>query len=88
MYIYESCMGDLFWELEPLTLEDRYCETCGGYDNYIARADTKEEVWNLLQDKIDRELTPDEEGYGEIINTGGYDKEYVKEFIDSLPPKA
>lgn len=84
MYIYESCTGDLFWELKPLTLENRYCEACGSYDDYIGYVNTKEEAWNLLKDKIDRELTPDEEGYEEIINTGGYDKEYVKEFIDSL----
>ena len=71
MYIYEGHMGGLYSSDELLDYEDLYCETCGDSDTYIGCAETKEEAWNLLRDDVD------------IDGSGGWDYEYVKNFIDT-----
>lgn len=71
MYIYEGHMGGLYSSDELLDYEDLYCETCGDSDTYIGCAETKEEAWNLLRDDVD------------IDGSGGWDYEYVKNFIDA-----
>ena len=70
MFIYEGHMGSLFVTEEPLSYEECYCETCGHSDWMIGEADTREEAWNLLKDDTD------------INGSGGWDYEYVKQFLN------
>lgn len=58
---------------EPLDYEDIYCPQCGDYDWLIGYADaeTREEAWKLLKDDTD------------IDGSGGWDYNYVQEFINS-----
>lgn len=85
MYIYESHMSEFYYNEKYLDSDELYCSTCSDYDTLIGNANNKEEAWKLLEGKIDRVLTPEDEGYEEIYNTGGYDREYVEEFINSIP---
>lgn len=85
MYIYESHLGRFFWTEEMLTYDETYCETCGDSDSFLGCANNKEEAWDLLKDMTDREMTPEDECYEEGANTGGYDRGYVEEFINSIP---
>lgn len=71
MCIYEGHMGWLYSSDELLDYEDLYCETCGDSDTYIGCAEAKEEAWNLLKDEVD------------IDGSGGWDYEYVKDFIEA-----
>lgn len=70
MYIYEGHLGSLYVSEENLTWEDTYCEICGDSDWFIGYASTKEEAWNLLKDDTD------------IDGSGGWDYNYVQEFIN------
>ena len=70
MYIYESHMGGLYTSDEPLDYEDLYCEECGDSDRLIGYAETREDAWNLLKDDTD------------IDGSGGWDYDYVQEFIN------
>lgn len=81
VYIYESHKGGLFYEEDSLGYEDTYCETCGDSDYCLGFVCSKEEAWELLEDETDREIVEN----GETYNTGGYDRSYVEEFIDSIP---
>lgn len=69
MYIYEGHMGGLY--TSDWELEDTYCEVCGDSDWLIGYADTKEEAWDLLKDITN------------IDGSGGWDYDYVQEFINS-----
>ena len=71
MYIYEGHMGSLYTSDNVLDYEDTYCEECGDSDWLIGYADTKEEAWDLLKDITD------------IDGSGGWDYDYVQEFINS-----
>lgn len=71
MYIYESHMGGLYTSNDDLEYEDLYCETCGDSDNFIGFAETREEAWEVLKDETD------------IDGSGGWNYEYVQEFINS-----
>lgn len=70
MYIYEGHMGSLYTSDTYLDYKDLYCEQCGDSDWYIGYATTRAEAWELLKDKID------------IDGSGGWDYEYVQEFIN------
>lgn len=69
MYIYQSHMGGLFVSYEILDYEQIYCETCGDSDYLLGYAETREEAWNLLKDDTN------------INGSGGWDYEYVQEFL-------
>ncbi|MDB2010660.1 hypothetical protein [[Clostridium] symbiosum] len=69
MYIYEGHMGSLYVSDKPLDYEDTYCEICGDSDYLLGQANTREEAWNLLKDDTD------------IEGSGGWDYEYVQEFL-------
>lgn len=69
MYIYESHMGGLFVSDEILDYKQTYCETCGDSDYLLGYAETREEAWNLLKDDTN------------INGSGGWDYEYVQEFL-------
>lgn len=69
MYIYESHMGGLFVSDEILDYKQTYCETCGDFDYLIGYAETREEAWELLKD------------YTDVDGSGGWDYEYVQEFL-------
>ena len=71
MYIYEGHLGGLYTSDEPLDYEDLYCEECGDSDSLIGYAETRSEAWNLLKDETD------------IGGCGGWDCDYVQEFINS-----
>ena len=71
MYIYESHMGGLFVSDTYLSCEELYCETCGDLDFLIGYAATKKEAWNLLKNDTD------------IDGSGGWNHDYVQEFINS-----
>lgn len=72
MYIYQSHMGGLFASEDYLDYDECYCEECGDSDSLIGQADTKEEVWELLKP------------YTDINGSGGFDYDYVYEFIENL----
>ena len=63
-------MGSLYTSDEPLSYEELYCETCGDSDWLIGHADTREEAWDLLKDDTN------------INGSGGWDYEYVQEFLN------
>ena len=69
MYIYESHIGSLFVSDDELDYEQTYCETCGDSDFLLGYAETREEAWNLLKDDTN------------INGSGGWDYEYVQEFL-------
>lgn len=69
MYIYESHMGGLYVSDELLDFELLYCEQCGDSDSLLGFAETREEAWDLLKDETD------------INGSGGWDFEYVQEFL-------
>lgn len=71
MYIYEGHTGSLYTSDEVLDYEDTYCETCGDSDWLIGYANTREEAWRLLKSATD------------IDGSGGWDYNYVQEFINS-----
>lgn len=70
MYIYENHLGGLYVSDDWLDYDDTYCEECGDSDWLVGTAETREEAWNLLKDQTD------------IDGSGGYDYEYVQEFIN------
>ena len=70
MYIYEGHLGSLYTSDEYLDYDDLYCEQCGDSDWLIGYAATRAEAWELLKDDID------------INGSGGWDYDYVKEFIN------
>ena len=69
MYMYESHMGGLYVSDELLDFELLYCEQCGDSDSLLGFAETREEAWDLLKDETD------------INGSGGWDFEYVQEFL-------
>lgn len=71
MYIYESHIGSLYVSEEDLDYEDLYCEQCGDSDWLVGYAETREEAWELLKDDTN------------INDSGGWDYDYVKEFIET-----
>ncbi len=75
MYIYESHMGSLFVSDDELDYEQTYCETCGDSDWLIGYAETREEAWNLLKDDTN------------INGSGGWDYDYVQEFLKNWEEK-
>lgn len=72
MYIYQSHMGGLFVSDEILDYEQTYCEQCGDSDFLIGYAETRKEAWNLLKDDTN------------INGSGGWDYDYVQEFLKNL----
>ena len=70
MYIYEGHMGSLYTSNHELSYKDLYCEQCCDSDWYIGYATTRAEAWELLKDKTD------------IDGSGGWDYDYVQEFIN------
>ena len=70
MYIYEGHMGSLYVSTYYLDFEDLYCEQCGDSDCFIGCAETKKEAWDLLKNSTD------------INGSGGWDYDYVQEFIN------
>ena len=95
MYIYEGHMGSLYTSYYELDYKDRYCEQCGDSDWLIGYADTREEAWDLLKDITNTfnesvcENCPCNENYEYCDeceyyqDSGGWDYDYVQEFINS-----
>ena len=71
MYIYEGHLGSLYASDIELDWDDIYCEACGDTDWLVGYAATKEKAWELLKDDTD------------IDGSGGWDYEYVKNFLDA-----
>ena len=71
MYIYEGHLGGLYASNAYLNYEDLYCEACGDSDWLIGWATTREEAWELIKDDTD------------LNGSGGWNYEYVKEFIET-----
>ena len=69
MYIYEGHMGSLYTSDRELSYEERHCEQCGDTDWLVGYAMTGEEAWGLLKWDTD------------INGSGGWDYDYVREFI-------
>lgn len=70
MYIYESHLGrGLYTSYDYLDYDDLYCETCGDSDQFVGKADTRAEAWELLK------------GDTNINGCGGWDYDYVQRFI-------
>lgn len=71
MYVYEGHTGDLYVSDCEFDYEDLYCWQCGDSDWLIGYATTKAEAWDLLLDMTN------------IDDSGGYNLDYVKKFIDA-----
>ncbi len=71
MYIYQSHMGGFFTVDSPLSYSECFCEECCDSDNLIGYATTRDEAWDLLKNDTD------------VNGSGGYDYEYVKNFIEA-----
>lgn len=71
MFIYENHLGGLYASDDRLDFDELYCEECGDSDWLIGEANTRAEAWELLKELID------------LNCNGGYDFEYVKNFIQS-----
>ena len=69
MYIYQGHLGSLYTSDEYLDYDDLYCEQSGDSDWLIGYATTREEALELLKDDTD------------IDGSGGWDYDYVQEFI-------
>ena len=70
MYIYEGHMGYLYASDRILSYEERHCEQCGDSDWLVGYATTRAAAWELLKSSTD------------INGSGGWDYEYVQEFIN------
>ncbi len=70
MYIYEGHLGSLYTSYHELSYEETHCDACGDSDWLIGEAATREEAWKLLEDDTD------------IDGSGGWDYNYVQEFLD------
>lgn len=71
MYIYESHLSGLYTSDDNLDFDELYCEKCGDSDWLIGEANTQAEAWELLKELVN------------LNCNGGYDFEYVKNFIQS-----
>ena len=71
MYIYEGHMGCLYISYFPLGYDELHCEECGDSDWLIGQAETREEALGLLKD------------YTDINGSGGWDYDYVQDFINT-----
>ena len=69
MYIYESHLGGLYASNTMLDWKETYCEQCGDSDWLIGYAATKDGAWALLKEDTS------------IDGSGGWDYDYVQEFI-------
>lgn len=70
MYIYENHLGNgLYVSDFELSHEELYCKQCGDSDGLVGEANAREEAWELLKDDTD------------IDGSGGWDYEYVQEFL-------
>ena len=49
MYIYQSHLGGLYTSNEELEYEDLFCEEYFDSDQYVGKADNREEAWELLK---------------------------------------
>lgn len=71
MFIYENHLGGLYASDDILDIDELYCEECGDSDWLIGEANTRAEAWELLKELVN------------LNCNGGYDLEYVKNFIQS-----
>lgn len=71
MYIYESHLDGLYVSNDKLDSDKLCCEECGDSDWLIGEANTQVEAWELLKELVN------------LNCNGGYDLEYVKNFIQS-----
>ena len=72
IYIYESHLGGLYATNYARSYDELYCEQCGDSDEFLGYAETREEAWELLKPITD------------IEGSGGYDYDYVMEFLDNI----
>lgn len=77
-YIYESHLGGFYHTEKKLSFDERYCDECGDSDWLLCTAAKPQDIWDALEGQIDEK---DSEGNW----TGGWDKDYVKEFIEAIP---
>lgn len=52
MYIYESCVGNIYCLNGSQDTEDLYCDICGDYDNYIGYFDNVKDFLIQFADNI------------------------------------
>ena len=92
IYIYEGHLGSLYVSDYGLDYDDLYCEQCGDSDWLIGHAETRKEAWELLKDSTDTfdESLCNDCHYTNICDecenyqhSGGWDYEYVMNFINS-----
>ena len=97
MWIYEGHMGSLYASEMLFSHEDLYCEQCGDHDWLIGYAINREDAWELLKDNTDTfdasmcKGCPHDKDYDYcnyecedyIMHSGGWNYEYVKEFIET-----
>ena len=70
MYIYDSHLGYFYTTDHKLSYEECYCEYCGDTDWLIGKANTRAEAWDLLKGDV------------AINGSGGWDYDYVQEFLN------
>lgn len=100
MFIYENHLGGVYSEDIELYFDELYCEQCGDSDFLIGFASTREEAWELLKDVTNTfdpsicESCDHSKDYDYCScmckayqHSGGYDYEYIQEFINENWPK-
>ena len=65
MYWYESHMSGIYYTEEPQEWDDLYCEQCGDSDWELGNADTFEEAFELIRDKVS------------VCGSGGFSMQYI-----------
>lgn len=71
-YIYKNHAGGLFYENKKLPEYMLYCSMCKDKDILLVVAEKPQDIYKALEGDID------------IDGSGGYEKEYVDEFINSI----
>lgn len=58
-YLYESHLGGVYWTDEEESFEERYCETCGDYNQSMGTFETEEELREMIEGDYDSEYVDD-----------------------------
>lgn len=69
MFIYESCIGNLYGANYPMDYSELICETCGDCDDFIGEFDNIEDFISTVANGIHTKK-----------NSGGYELDYIYKF--------
>lgn len=82
-YLYQSHLGNLFWNDNKIDDEYLYCEECGDYDEYLGEASNTEEAKALI-DKVSHLYRDDKDADEEDKEFCQYTDEHIKELLEEF----